>query len=156
MSREDVEVVRRFVAPYDGMDAVPLLRELVETAGPEFNPDAVLAYWAQDPSFRHVHPDIEWDVPRVGTGVPAHGPTEVALWFVEWLAIWERLVYRVVECRDLGDWVLVTSDSEASGRDGITVKRRIFQLFQIREGKIALLRTLGSERAALASVGLTE
>ena len=60
MSQEKVDVVRGFLAPRNGENLVPLMREVVERFGPDFPRDPILAYWAEDPVWRHVDPDIEW------------------------------------------------------------------------------------------------
>jgi LmbE family N-acetylglucosaminyl deacetylase len=153
MSEENVEVVRRFLAPYEGEDLVGPMRRFVEQFGPDFRPDAVLAFWAEDPSWQHVHPDIEWDSRAAGL-LAARGPTELSQWVLEWLEAWDSYVNRVVEYRDLGDWVLVLMDIWAPGREGIAVETRNFSLYQVRDGKVAVYRTLGSEGEALEAAGL--
>jgi hypothetical protein len=42
LSRENVELVRRHLEPYDGQDFGPILSELVDRFGPAPEPDAVL------------------------------------------------------------------------------------------------------------------
>jgi ketosteroid isomerase-like protein len=60
-------------------------------------------------------------------------------------------VFRVVEYRDLGGWVVVPTDVWARGRDGIPVEMRVFQIFRVREGKVAVMRAFLSEEEALAA-----
>jgi hypothetical protein len=151
-----VEIVRRFLAPYEGEDLVPHMREAVERLGPDFQPNAVLAYWAEDPGWQHVHPDIEWDVRAAELSSTAHGPREVAMWFADWVGVWESQINHVVEYRDLGDWVLVLMDMQARGREDIAVEMRRFQLYRVREGKVAVCRSFHTEREALKAVGLAE
>jgi SnoaL-like domain len=157
MSEENVEIVRRFSEPYNGEDVIPLLRASVELLGPEPEPEAVLSLWASDPSWRYVHPEIEWDTTAVGpVGVPARGPVGVARFWAEWSDTWESYVYRVSEYRDLGEWILTPVDVRATGRGGIPVKMRSFQMHRIRDGKIETVRAFGSERAALEAAGVSE
>jgi LmbE family N-acetylglucosaminyl deacetylase len=148
MSQQDVEVVRRFLAPSEGEDLVKPMREFVKRFGPDFQPEAVLAFWAEDPSWQHVHPDIEWDSRAAGL-LLARGPRELSLWVVEWLEAWDSYVNHVVEYRDLGDWVLVLMNIRARGREGIAVETRNFSLYGVRDGKVAVFRTCRSERDAL-------
>jgi LmbE family N-acetylglucosaminyl deacetylase len=155
MSQEDVQVVQRFLSPYEGEDLVAPMQEFVERFGPDFPPDAVLAFWAEDPSWQHAHPDIEWDSRAAGL-LLARGPRELSLWVVEWLEAWDRYVNRVVEYRDLGDWVLVLMDIRARGRQGIAVETLNFSLYQVRDGKVAVYRTFRSEREALEAARVRE
>jgi ketosteroid isomerase-like protein len=157
MSLENVEVVRRFSDPYEGEDVLPAIRESLERFGPDPQPEVVLARWAEDPGWQHVHPDIEWDTSATGAfGSVVRGPTEVARWWREWTETWESYVYRTVRYRDLGEWVLSRANVEARSRDGISVEMPVFQLWQVRDGKVAALRAFLSEQEALEAVGLRE
>lgn len=157
MSRQDVEVVRRFHVPYEGEDLVPPTRAMVERIGDDPQRATVLAAWAEDPAWQHVHPEIEWDVSAGGVlGGKARGAREMALWWAEWVEVWASYVYRVVEHRDLGDWVLTSADVRARGRDGVPIEMRIFQLWQVRDGRIAAYRAFFSEQEALQAAGAEE
>jgi hypothetical protein len=126
VSAEAVEVVRRFNDPYEGQDVMPVLREQLERLGPDPDPDEVLAVWAEDPSYRHAHPEIAWDTSGLGLGGPAlKGPSEMTSWWAEWTEAWKTYTYRTVSYRDLGEWVLTESevdarlpDLEGRGRQG--------------------------------------
>jgi hypothetical protein len=117
MSQENVELVGRFHALRSGENLVPLIGEIVEQLGPDPQPDAILAFWAQDPSWRHVHPDIEWHASAAGEGRVARGAIEVAGWWREGIEVWESYVFRPLEYRDLGDWVLAAVEAQARGRE---------------------------------------
>jgi hypothetical protein len=156
VSQEDVEVVRRFVQPGESEDLVPWVREFVERLGPDFQREAVIAYCAQDPGLQHIHPDIEWDMPLGGFSGVARGAREWALWMVDWLETWESYAHRAVEYRDLGDWVLVPMDVRARGLMGVPVEMRAFQIYQVRDGKVAVLRVFRTEQKALEAAGLSE
>jgi ketosteroid isomerase-like protein len=154
MSQENVEIVRQLNAPWEGKDVVPWIRDGVGRLGPDYQREAVLAYWAEDPAFQYLHPDIEWDASATGMSAPAHGPRGLASWWADWLEVWESYVVRILEYRDLGDWVLAPADVKARGRDGIVVEMRTFQLYRVREGKLAVYRVYLSEQEALEAVGL--
>ena len=155
MSQEKVEVVRRFNEGHESDDIIPVLSAAVERLGPEPEPATVLAVWADDPSWRHAHADIEWDVSATGAvGSSANGPVEVAAWWADWLDTRESYVYRVVEYRDLGEWVLAAADVSARGRNGIPVEMRIFQISSVRDGKIDACRAFLTEPEALEAAGL--
>jgi hypothetical protein len=157
MSQENVEVVRRLNTPHEGEDVIPLIRESLERFGPYPQPDTVLAEWAKDPGWQHMHPEIEWDVSATGVfGTVAHGPRELALWWADWAEAWDSYVYRISEYRDLGDWVLTLTDVRARGRGGIPVEMRTFELYQARDAKVARYRAFLSEQEALEAAGLSE
>jgi hypothetical protein len=72
-------------------------------------------------------PWIEWDVASTGpVGATASGPVQVARWWADWIETWESYVYRMVEYRDLGEWILAPTDVRARGRGGIPVEMRVF------------------------------
>src|SRR5215210_5375538 len=78
MPQENVEVVRSLQAPWEGKDVIDVIRTVLERIGPVPQREAVLAAWAQDPGWRHVHPEIERDTSATGAmGGVARGPTEV-------------------------------------------------------------------------------
>jgi hypothetical protein len=58
-------------------------------------------------------------------------------------------VYRVVEYRDLGLWVLTPFELEARGRDGLPLRMQVFQLWHVHEGKAAIVRGFLTEADAL-------
>ena len=153
MSQENVEVVRRIAQQYEGQNLVIALREPVERFAPDYETNALLAYWADHPAYKFLHADIEWDA-RALSGAIARGPRELALMWADWVEARESYVYRVIEYRDLGDWVLLVGDVRARGRQGIAVEMRTFEVYRVREGELARLRVFPSEGAALKAVGL--
>lgn len=156
MSEENVEVVRRFNDPYERKDVAPVIHAAVEVFEPDPDPDVVLAHWAEDPSWRYAHPDIEWDVSAPGVASTLKGAREVALWWADWTQAWKSYVYRTIEYRDLGVWVLTPTDVQATGPGDIAVEMRIFQIWKVRDGKIAACRVFLSEAEALEAAGPTE
>jgi ketosteroid isomerase-like protein len=157
MSQENVEVVRGHNEPYDGQELVAVIKAALDRLGPQPTRDEVLSLWAQDPGWRHVHPDIEWDVTGVGAvGSTTKGPLQVAAWWKDWIETWDSYVYRIAEYRDLGDWVLTPVDVEARGSGGLPVSMRLFQIWKLRDGKIAVFRAFLSEQEALEPARLRE
>ena len=73
--------------------------------------------------------------------------------WVTWTEVWESYVYRVIEYRDLGEWVLTPIDVRAIGRNGIPVELRAFEIRSVRDGMIAVTKVFGSEREALEPPG---
>jgi hypothetical protein len=155
MSQENVELIRRINEAYEGDDVIPAMRAAVESLGPEPRPDATLAYHAQDPLLQNMHPDIEWEAGLPGVGT-AHGVADLYRWWSEWLEVWESYTIRILDYRDLGDWVMTVNDIRARGRDGIALEIINFQLWQVRDGKVARVQIHFDERSALqaaASLG---
>src|SRR3984893_3742022 len=88
MSQADAEGVRRLTAPYEAVDLVPFIRDYVERFGPDPDEDAVLAASAEDPSWRHFHPDIEWEASVPGLPSSVHGIRELAMWWGDRAGAW--------------------------------------------------------------------
>ena len=157
MSEENVEVVRRHLEPYDGEDIVPVFRKALNRLGAAPEPDAVLDLWAEDPSWRHIHPEFVLELTGGGPlDVKATGPAEVARWWTDWADAWDSYVYRVVEYRDLGEWVLTSVDVRATGRGGITIEGPAFEIRSVRDGKIVVQKVFATEADALEAAGLSE
>jgi hypothetical protein len=157
VSERNLEIVRLANEPRNGEDMVPLIRQSVEHIADWSDTDAVLAVFANDPDVRQMHPDLEWDASALGPFDVAHGLYGMAVFWREWVEVWESYVYEMREYRDLGDWVLTVHDVRARGRGGIPVEiRAAAQLWKVRDGKIAVVRVFGSASDALKAVGLEE
>ena len=61
MSRQNLELVRRIAQQYEGQNLVAAWREPVERFAPDYETNALLAYWADHPAYRFLDADIEWD-----------------------------------------------------------------------------------------------
>jgi ketosteroid isomerase-like protein len=156
MSQENVEVVRHATQQRDGKDLVPWIREFVESVDWS-DPDAVAAAVAEEAQGRYLDPDIEWEWEATGAvGDVFRGLYGVARYWADWAADWESYVYRVKEYRNLGSWVLTLADVKAVGRGGIPVEMQVFQMWQVRDGKVSVMRAFLSEAEALEAVGLSE
>ena len=151
---ENVEVVRLATEPHNGEDMVPVIRDGLGGIVDWSDTDAVVAAMAQDPTFRPMDPDVEWDASALGVFGVGHGLYGLALFWREWVELWESYVYEMREYRDPGDWVLTINDAKARGRGGIPVETPVFQLWEVRDGKIVTVRLFGSEAEALKAVGL--
>jgi hypothetical protein len=152
VSAEDVAVVRALNEPWSGRDLATALRDqlaAIDEDDDEAVREAMLDFIAQSSSWQHLHPEIVWDAGAM-FGC-ARGLDEFAMFWPEWAGLWESYVPHMLEYRDLGAWVLLPARVEARGGAGIAVHMVIFQLFQVREGKVAVMRAFMSERAALAA-----
>src|SRR5437868_9850079 len=128
---------------------VPIIRESVEGIADWSDTGAVVAAFASDPNIRPMHPEVEWDASAIGVFGVAHGLYELALFWREWVEMWESYVYEMREYRDVGDWVLTVNDARARGRGGIPVETRAVQLWQVQDGKIVTVRLIGTEVGVL-------
>jgi ketosteroid isomerase-like protein len=155
VSQENVEVVRRFNAAHDGEDVAHAIRQSSSQLGEDPSPEAILEVWANDPGWRYAHPEIEFDNTAALFGRVARGPREIARWWLEWTEDWESYVYRVREYRDLGDWVLTRADVKARSRNGVPVAMEAFQIWQVRDGRVAVNRAFLSEHDALEAAGVS-
>jgi ketosteroid isomerase-like protein len=155
MSQEHVGVVRGFLGPWEGVDLVPLRRDLSEVDPAA--PDAVAAYSKLNPGGRYLDPGIEWDLSATGGLAGIHRGFEgfVRYW-IDWLEMWSSYAYHVVEYRDLGEWVLTPMQVEGQGRDGMAVGLRVFQLWLVRDGRIVVMRAFHDEADSLKAAGLPE
>ena len=157
MSKENVEIVRQFNDPHEGKDVMPSIRDAVSQFGPDPDPATVLAWWADDPGWRYAHAEVEWDTTSIqGLGTRVKGPTEVSLWWIDWTEVWERYVYKTSEYRDLGELVLTKAAVEARASGDIPVEMTVFQLWQVRDGKVAACRVFMSEAEALKAAAASE
>jgi hypothetical protein len=151
MSPEDMEVVRRSVGAHDSEEWADGFRAVLTAVDLE-DPEAVAAFVEADPGFSYMHPEIVIDAGALGAAPPVYrGRSEVVGFWQDWGGAWERYVYRVLEYRDLGDWVLTPIDLEGRGRDGIPVSMRVFQIWHVRDRKVDFLRVFPSEDEAVAA-----
>src|SRR3954467_15475192 len=135
MSHENVELVRRLLDAFNRQDA---------TGAAEL--------WASTG---------DWYPAFIGGGLVEgavfRGP-EGASEFVELQSeTWGRVVAEPMAMREVGDHVLVEVHLQAVGRvSGTPVDRVTWNLFRVRDGKIATGRVYTSREEALEAVGLAE
>jgi SnoaL-like domain len=149
MSPEDTEVVRCAVGAHDGEEWADGLQDALSAVDLD-DPESVAAFVANDPGFRATHREIVVDISVLGAAPPVYrGHSEMLGFWLDWGGTWERYVYRVLEYRDLGDWVLTPIELEGRGRGGIPVSMTVFQLWHVRDGKVDVLRVFPSEDDAV-------
>ena len=154
MSERDVKVVRDYNEPYDGRDLAALIRERLD--GIDLDDRTAVASAAarailEEPITRHLHPDVVWDLSGAGDAIfgEQRGLAAVAQYWVDWAGVWESYVYRVSEYRDLGGTVLTVADTRAHSREGMDLRMDVFQVWTVRDGKIASMRAFLTEQDAL-------
>jgi len=150
VSPEDLAVVRALVEAWDHRDIAAVIHDWYANANdPEAVVQATREFAEQDPGWRNLHPEIVWDVAATGgVGAVVRGIDELGAWWRDWAGLWESYVTHLVGVQDLGDWALAPVDVEARGRDGIPLTMRVFQLFQVEDGKVSAARFFLSEAEA--------
>ena len=131
MSQQHVEIVRRLYRALNARDSVRAA-ELT-------------------------HPDIEW-IPdsRVGEG-PVRGRDNVARFFVDRTAMFEKLQTEVERCWDKDDQVLAFVRIRGRGRaSGADVDIRIAHPWTLRDGLVERGEGYGDRREALEAAGVDE
>jgi ketosteroid isomerase-like protein len=135
VSQENVELVRRVFAVFNRQEA-----------------KAVGELWTTDG---------EWRPAYIGGGLLEGAVFCGAAGLAEFIELqaetWESVVAEPAEIRDFGDWVLVEVRLSAVGRaSGIPVERVTWNVFKLRDGKVATGRVFTTEHEALKAVGLEE
>jgi ketosteroid isomerase-like protein len=135
VSSENVEVVRRVFDGFNDGDA-----------------EAVVELWA---------PGAEWRPAFIGGGLMEGAVYRGHAGVREFIEIqndtWETVVAEPATIRDLGEHALVEVHLSAVGRtSGIPVDRVTWNVFAIRDGKIAAGRVYTTKSEALEAVGLRE
>jgi ketosteroid isomerase-like protein len=70
---------------------------------------------------------------------------------------WESVIAEPVDIRDLGTYLLVETRLQAVGRaSGIELSDVTWNVFEVRNGKVANWRVFTEQRQALEAVGLSE
>jgi ketosteroid isomerase-like protein len=136
MSQENVEVVRRLYQSFnDGRDY-----------------DLVPDLW---------HKDAQLQPALIGGGVLEGAVYRGHEGILEFISVqaetWESLTIEPVDIRDLGTYLLVETRLQAVGRaSGIELTDVTWNLWEVREGKVAVGRVFLSEQEALKAAGLAE
>ena len=107
--------------------------------------------------FTAVHEDIVWDMS--GLAIPDvaqiyRGHDGLRAFWASWLAAWESIEFDVRSAEDLGDEVVVEVHQRNRGRgSGVPVEFDYFQIFELRDGKIATVWVADSRDEALKGRG---
>jgi|SRR3954447_4618715 len=127
MSREDLEVVRRLFAALDDQD------------------------WEEALGVFDL--EVEWS-PMEGT---FHGPEGVVSSLAEWLEPWDEHHIEAEEFMEAGDHVLAVI--HLTGRvagSGMEINQRLFQIYTVRDGRIARMAEFVTRAEALRAAGIRE
>jgi ketosteroid isomerase-like protein len=127
--------------------------EVVERLAPAFNSRDLIAF------FELLDPDVEW-VPLLAVleGRVYRGHEEVRQWIEDLATDWEFFEVYYDELHDLGDQVLALGGWRGRGRaSGVELgDRPATWLLDLRDGKVARLRTFTDRAEAIEAVGLRE
>ncbi|HEX2467538.1 MAG TPA: nuclear transport factor 2 family protein, partial [Solirubrobacterales bacterium] len=94
---------------------------------------------------------------EVGQEMPARRPDEVLAMWKRWEAEWERIELTPEEYIDAGDQVVLAVRYSGRGRaSGIEFEDRLFEVYALRDGKVARKRDVKTRSEALEAAGLRE
>jgi ketosteroid isomerase-like protein len=147
MSREDVEIVRRLLGPFEQDDLVPLFRDEAISASITA---ASAPFYAAD--FECVF--VRDDVGRASYS----GLDGLRAAWRDWLLPWESYHAGVEDVIDAGDdRVLVLANDHARPRGvGAEVSFAPATVWTVRDGKVARIEFYWNRADGLAAVGLAE
>jgi uncharacterized protein len=132
VSESNVEIVRGIYAALAKMSDYGDVRVLVE---------------------RMVTPDVEWapiEAPRT-----FHGLAGVEEAFGAWFEAMEEFEVTLEEILDAGERVLAVTQHTARGKgSGLAADQRVFQVFTLRDGKVARFEEFADRGDALEAAGL--
>jgi ketosteroid isomerase-like protein len=138
MSQGNVEFVEGIFAGASNLDKQALLAALPELIA------------------QVCHPDIEWvEHLDLADGRVYRGHEGVRQSWERWLEQWSEYGFEAERFIDCGEDVLVVTREHGRGlTSGAGASARIYNVFTVREGKIARYREFYDEQAALEAVGL--
>jgi ketosteroid isomerase-like protein len=130
MSRQNVEIVRRWIRAFEGDD---------------------------DKAFCELtHAEIEW-APFEENHTVSHGLAGALRIRAGWLESWAGHAADIEDLIDAGEDVVACLHISARGRgSGVEVDVRLYGHFKVRDGKVAYLYEHQDRSAALKAVGLSE
>jgi SnoaL-like protein len=155
MTATNSEVVRGLLTRQG--DVLDEIRKTLSRLGPDpREPAEAITTQAEAAGWVAYDPQIVWDMSATGMGGVNRGPREVALWWSTVAASVDSYEYDVLACDDVGDWVLSAADVTAAPCKSPPQTLRVHQIWQLRDGKVLLMRAFLSEddaKAALREAG---
>jgi hypothetical protein len=155
LARSREAVVRRYLEPFDGVDFLTPVRDVIARREELGDKGAVAS---MGPAWEVIAPDIEWDTSAVvGEGsaqTTLHGHSGFLDFWTEWLGVWDEYVYTVHAYEKCARWIIAEVGMRATGRGGIPIDGRVAQAFYVRDGKVTrvrVFRSMDDARRGLAS-----
>lgn len=104
-------------------------------------------------ALRWLTEDVDWgpppDMPEGGGEYRGHDA--VVREFSRFMGVWEQLRVGLVDAADVGERVLATTHWDGRSRSGIDVDQHVFQVYELRDGKVARVRQFRTRDEALAA-----
>jgi ketosteroid isomerase-like protein len=105
----------------------------------------------------YLDPEVEWHALVLEMEGAAQGHEAVRQWWASLLAAFPDWRLSLAEVRDLGDFVLIHARGVGSGAEsGLGVDEDLWQVAEIREGRVVWFTACRTEQEALEAVGLQE
>ena len=146
MSRENIEIVRRFLEEFDAA---------LEAFWAEPDPGDASAALRDAPFFEMMHPGAEW----ISLFYPEsfRGKDEMLRGVSEWLDAADQWRVRTNQLLDAGDRVLGVVRVSIRGKgSGVPVEQTLYAVVTVRDGMVAAIHEFGERAEALEAAGLSE
>jgi len=132
ISRENAAIVRSVYAAFNGLARSGGVDSYVET---------------------HFHPDCEYQPVEEAGAVHGHGA--LTSWIARWLEAWEDAWDEIIEVIASGRMVVATIRVHGRGRkSGMEISQKLFDVHELRDGKLARIREYLTREEALEAAGL--
>jgi ketosteroid isomerase-like protein len=106
-------------------------------------------------ALRGLEDDFAWVVPNHPEGAVRYGPDSVIEFFHEWIEPWEDFEIDWELEQGAPDRALATIDMSGRGKgSGVPVELRFFQLWTVRDGRVARMEMFNDREAARRAAGL--
>jgi hypothetical protein len=133
-------------------DVLQEIKATLARLGPDPGATPQIVSAAEEIGWPTYDADVVWDMSATGFGGVHRGPRELALWWATMASRLESYEYSVTTCEEVGDSVFTAADVSAVTCDEHEVSRAIYQVWQLREGKVAQMRAFLSEEEARAAL----
>jgi ketosteroid isomerase-like protein len=146
MSQENVEIVRSFIEPFDGINVAAIdwsAEAIREALGRAYSPDVELSTLASG----------------LGSGVGEFykGPDGLVRYLREWLEPFSEYHLENLDYVEAGDCVLVPSRQWGVGAgSGARVEIELTTLYELRDGRIVRIHQYDTMEEALEAAGRRE
>src|SRR3954451_7482176 len=101
------------------------------------------------------HFDAECEYRPVEEGTPVRGHAALIRWLRRWLEAWDDAWDEIDELYEADETVVTAIRTHGRGRkSGLEISQRLFDVFQLRSGRVVRVTEYLEPRAALPPVGL--
>jgi ketosteroid isomerase-like protein len=103
----------------------------------------------------HFHPDCEYGPVEEASTIRGH--EALIHWIERWLEAWDDAWDEIDEIIETGQTVVAAIRVHGRGRkSGMEISQRLFDVFELRDGRVVRVREYLSHDEALAAAGLSQ